>query len=547
MVNEKKITKMRIPIGISDFKELIQDVSSTGEHYFYCDKTLMIKDIVDEGAKVLLFTRPRRFGKTLNMSMLSYFFGTKESLFAGLEIAKNDNIMDTYHGQNPVIFISFKGLKHTKYQDMFEGISTLIRRTFADHQKTFDLNSSQFSIYFDHSKPLSLVNVTSSLLQLSEHLYSYYGQRTLILIDEYDAPIQTGYLNGYYEEIVTLMRNLFEDGLKDNASLYKGVLTGITRVAKANLFSGLNHFRTYDIDDEKYSQYFGFTENEVKAIIPDHYQEAKNWYNGYTFGKTTVYNPWSILNFIDNAFRYKPYWINTAENSLIQKSLTADKLQDVKILIDGGNIAIKIDNNLIFQDLDKDSGAFFNLLYTSGYLTSAGEGEARYEKILRIPNKEVIEFFETTVMKWFSGGHGDLFLKDFLAALLAGAVEKVQIYLSTIIMESFSFHDVDVLKQESFYHGFLLGLTLALRGRYHVNSNRESGFGRYDIALYPNDPNKDPGVIIEVKMNKDSADMALLQIQDKAYTTELKQRGCKTVLLYGLHFDGKKVSTKLVK
>ena len=537
---------MRIPIGVSNFKELMQDVSSTGEHYFYCDKTLMIKDIIDEGPKVLLFTRPRRFGKTLNMSMLSYFFGTKEPLFEGLEIAKDQHVLDTHNGQYPVIFISFKGLKHVKYEDMFEGVSAIIRRAFADHQKTFDLNNSQFSIYFDHSKPLSLVNVTSSLLQLSEHLSVHYGQQVVILIDEYDAPIQTGYLNNYYEKIVALMRNLFEDGLKDNDCLYKGILTGITKVAKANLFSGLNQFRTYDIDSEKYSQYFGFTEDEVKAVIPNHYQEAKAWYNGYTFDKVTVYNPWSILSFIDNNFQYRPYWVETAENALIQKSLTADKLADVKLLLDGQSIMLKVDNNLILKYLRKYKDAFFNLLYTSGYLTATGEKGTEYnEKYVRIPNREVREFFEDIVLKWFGGEGESDFFQDFLDALLDGDNEGVQSVLSRIVKEAFSFQDGTKKQQESFYHGILLGITLSLKKRYLVKSNRESGYGLFDIALFPKDPERDTGVVIEIK-TRGSVDKAIEQIQKQEYSTELKEYGCKTIHLYGIKFDGKKISTKLV-
>lgn len=539
---------MRIPIGVSDFKKLRMDTDLNVDPFFYCDKTLMINDIIQDGSEIILFTRPRRFGKTLNMSMLSYFFGTKEPLFDGLEIAKNKHVMDTYHGQYPVIFISFKGLKHTKYEDMFEGVSAIIRRAFADHQKTFDLNNSQFSIYFDHSKPLSLVNVTSSLLQLSEHLSVHYGQQVVILIDEYDAPIQTGYLNNYYEKIVALMRNLFEDGLKDNDCLYKGILTGITKVAKANLFSGLNHFETYDIDSKPYSEYFGFTESDVAKICPkEHLAEIKGWYNGYTFGNhTTIYNPWSVLRFVKSDFEYKPYWIETAENALIQKSLTADKLAEVKQLLDGQSLLIKIDNNLVLKYLRKYKDAFFNLLYTSGYLTAAGEGGAEYnEKYVRIPNREVREFFEDIVLKWFGGhGEGDFF-QDFLDALLDGDNEGVQNVLSRIVKEAFSFQDGTKKQQESFYHGILLGITLSLKKRYLVKSNRESGYGLFDIALFPKDRERDTGVVIEIK-TRGSVDKAIEQIQKQEYATELKEYGCKTIHLYGIKFDGKKITTKLV-
>lgn len=537
---------MRIPIGISDFKRLIQDVSSTGEHYFYCDKSLMIKDIIDDGALVSLFTRPRRFGKTLNMSMLSHFFGNKEPLFENLEIAKNKHIMDTYHGQYPVIFISFRGLKHIEYTDMLAAFTRIIRTAFEQHRAAFTDDDSQYAVYFDSEKTMSMDQLCSSLLVLSEKLEAHYKQRALILIDEYDAPIQTGYINGYYEEIVALMRNLFETGLKDNNSLYKGIFTGITRIAQANLFSGLNHFQMYDIDSEQYSQYFGFTEDEVKSMIPEHYQEAKNWYNGYTFGKNTVYNPWSILNFIHSNFHYKAYWINTAENALIQKSLTADKLEEVKQLLDGQSLLLKIDNNLILKNLKKHKNAFFNLLYTSGYLTATGGGSAEYnEKHVRIPNREVREFFEDVVLKWFSGhGEGDFF-QDFLDALLEGDIDGVQSVLSRIVKEAFSFQDGTKKQHESFYHGILLGITLSLKKRYNVKSNRESGYGLFDIALFPKDPQKDPGVIIEIK-TKGSVDKAMEQIQRKEYSTDLHEFGCNIIYLYGIKFDGQKVTTKLV-
>ena len=539
---------MRISIGVDDFKELIQDASSEGAHYFYCDKSLMIKDVIDDGAKILLFTRPRRFGKTLNLSMLSYFFGGKESLFDGLEISKHQHIIDTYQGQYPVISISFKGLKFTKYEDMFEGVTKIIRRVFADHQNTFDLNNSQFSMYFDHKKPLSLVDITSSLVQLSEHLCTHFGKPVLILIDEYDAPLQTAYLNGYYKEAIDIFRNMFEDGLKTNKNLYKGILTGITKIAKANLFSGLNHFETYDIDSKPYSEYFGFTESDVAKICPkEHLAEIKGWYNGYTFGNhTTIYNPWSVLRFVKSDFEYKPYWIETAENALVQKSMTADKLAEVKQLLDGQSILLKVDNNLILQYLRKYKDAFFNLLYTSGYLTATGEKGTEYnERYVCIPNREVREFFEDIVLKWFGGEGESDFFQDFLDALLDGDNEGVQSVLSRIVKEAFSFQDGTKKQQESFYHGILLGITLSLKKRYLVKSNRESGYGLFDIALFPKDLERDTGVVIEIK-TRGSIDKAIEQIQKQEYSTELKEYGCKTIHLYGIKFDGKKVSTKLV-
>ena len=547
MVSKKNIQKnMRIPIGVSDFKRLIQDVSSIGEHYFYCDKSLMIKDIIDDGALVSLFTRPRRFGKTLNMSMLSYFFGNKEPLFDGLKISKYQDIIDRFHGKYPVVFISFKDIKLQTFDDMFASLADLIRKAFEQFSYAFDQTDAQFVPYFDYSHSMNANELTKSLQLLTTVLQQHHNQQVIVLIDEYDIPIQTSYLHGFYEQIITIMRIMFGAVLKDNDSLYKGILTGITKVAKANLFSGLNHFRTYDIDSEKYSQYFGFTEDEVKPIIPDHYQEAKAWYNGYIFDKVTVYNPWSILSFIDNNFQYRPYWIETAENALIQKSLTADKLIEVEKLLDGQSIFLKVDNNLILKYLRKYKYSFFNLLYTSGYLTATGENGAEYnEKYVRIPNREVREFFEDVVLKWFAGhGEGDYF-QDFLDALLDGDIKGVQSVLSRIVKEAFSFKDGTKKQQESFYHGILLGITLSLKKRYNVKSNRESGYGLFDIALFPKDPKKDPGVIIEIK-TKGSVDKAIEQIQSKEYSTELHEHGCSTVYLYGMAFDGKKVATKLV-
>lgn len=537
---------MRIPIGVDDFSELTQNVSSNGEHYFYCDKSMMIKDIIDDGSKVILFTRPRRFGKTLNMSMLSYFFGSKEPLFQGLAISKHQHIIDTYHGQYPVVFISFKDIKLQTFDDMFASLADLIRKVFEQFSYAFDQKDAQFVPYFDYSHSMNANELTKSLELLTTVLKKHHGQQVLVLIDEYDTPIQTSYLNGFYEPIITIMRVMFGAVLKGNLALYKGVVTGITKVAKANLFSGLNHFRTYDIDSEKYSQYFGFTEDEVKPLIPDHYQEAKAWYNGYTFDKITVYNPWSVLSFIDNNFQYRPYWIETAENTLIQKSLTADKLVEVKQLLDGQAILLRIDNNLILKYLRKYKNAFFNLLYTSGYLTATGESGTEYdEKYVRIPNREVREFFEDVVLKWF-GGHGDGdFFQDFLDALLDGDINGVQSVLSRIVKEAFSFKDGTKKQQESFYHGILLGITLSLKKRYNVKSNRESGYGLFDIALFPKDPQKDPGVIIEIK-TKDSVDKAIEQIHSKAYSTDLHEQGCNIIHLYGMQFDGKQVSTKLV-
>jgi hypothetical protein len=540
---------MRFSIGTDDFKEIRINKDSAGQVCFYSDKSLLIRDVVDDGAKVIVLPRPRRFGKTLNLSMLKYFFdisADNADLFENLKIANHKNIMENWQGKYPVVFICFKSLRAQNFEQFKTDLKITIFNCYKDFeylrtsQKLTELDKAQIEPYF--SENFNDSGFTNSLKRLTEMLEKHHGQKVIILIDEYDTPLQDAYVKGFFKEATEPFRNMLGEALKGNVHLYKGVLTGITRIAKESLFSGINNLQVYDITDNKYAEYFGFSEEEVKKICdPKHLDDLKSWYNGYTFGDDlTIYNPWSILNCLSKGYKFSPYWVNASSNDIIRENVTADKLEDVKALIEGQSIAVEIEPFTVMDKLKTNPTSFWNLSFMAGFLTLDAD------KKLRIPNKELQYFFEKTVLEWFSPSGDMQFLSDFLTALVTGFVEKVQIYLSSIIMESFSFHDVNALKQESFYHGFLLGLSLGLKGRYAIKSNRESGFGRYDIALYPSDPAKDPGIIIEVKLNKGSAEEALLQIQDKAYGTDLRQQGCKMVLLYGLHFDGKKVSTTLV-
>ena len=537
---------MRFSIGIDDFKTIRTTASPNGQLSFYVDKSLLIEDILNDGAGVVVIPRPRRFGKTLNLSMLKYFFDMTEdnaALFDGLKIADNKNIMENWQGKYPVIFISFKNLKSQNFEQFKTDLKFVISGCYKQFEylrsseKLTVLDKAQIEHYF--AEDFADSGFTYSLKYLTEMLKKHHDQNVIVLIDEYDTPLQEAYMYNFFKDAIEPFRNMLGAVLKGNTDLYKGV---ITRIAKESMFSGLNNLKVYDMTTYRYASYFGFTEEDVRLVCdPAHLADLKSWYNGYTFGDNlTIYNPWSILNFLSNDYKLEPYWINTSSNDLIKESLTADKMEGVKTLIDGKSIVVGIEPFTVMDNLKGNKTAFWNLLFMAGFLTLDAD------KKMRIPNKEIQYFFEKIVLEWFSGSGNTQFLSDFLTALITGFAEKVQICLSSIMMESFSFHDVDILKKESFYHGFLLGLSLGLKGRYTIKSNRESGFGRYDIALYPNNPTKDAGVIIEVKMNQESAEGAILQIQDKAYATDLRLHGCQTIHLYGIHFDGKQVTTKLV-
>ncbi len=540
---------MRFSLGIDDFKTLRTEKDSKEQLCFYCDKSLFIEDIINDGANVLVFPRPRRFGKTLNMSMLKYFFDINHpengTLFENLKITKNKNIMGDWQGKYPVVFIGFKAIKCDSFDTFIIAFKHCIFNCYKEFEylrtssKLTDIDKIQIEPYFSPNFETTLFE--NSLKYLTEMLAKHHSQKVILLIDEYDTPLQTAYLKGFYKEALTPFKTMLGEVLKSNVHLYKGIVTGITRIAKESLFSDVNNIKVCDITKQQYAQYFGFTEEEIVTICnPEHLDHLRMWYNGYRFGNNiTVYNPWSVLSFLDNQHQLEPYWINTSSNDLIRQSLTADKLADVRILIEGGSLPVEIEPFTVLDNLKENRTSFWNLLFMSGYLTLDAD------KKMRIPNQEIRYFFEKVVVAWFGHGRGPNFLDDFLAALLDGDFQGAQALLSRIALESFSFKDVTRKNQESFYHGVFLGITLGLKDRYVVKSNRESGLGVYDIALYPNNPQKDPGVVIELK-TQGTAEQALLQIQDKAYTTDLHQHGCKTIHSYGIHFDGKQVAVKLV-
>ena len=548
---------MHPPVGISSFGELIRARTSEGENFLYIDKTLLIKDLMNDSTKTILFTRPRRFGKTLTLSMIQHFFAPEvngiptQGLFDGLNISKVPGFIERYQGKIPVIFISFKDCKFATYQETRDWIAVLIKQLYrsfdyllsSDHLSEF--NKNDLMPYF--SDNIEDKQIAMSLKFLSEMLYKHHGNTSVhILIDEYDAPIQSGIINGYYQEIVQLVRAMFGAALKDNDFLNKSVLTGVFQIARESLFSGLNHFESYNVLSERYSQYFGFTPDEVANICPkEHLADLKEWYNGYIFGSHVIYNPWSVLKFLKSNFVYKPYWSNTGSDSLLIANFHHEHIIGLQELMERKSVPQRIDETLTFEDLS-DRATFWSLMLMTGYVTAKDVpyGEMHH---IRFPNKEIHDLFKTLILRWYSGAkESSVFFSNFLESFIRGNKEDVTKGLQRIILHNLSFHDVGENAQESFYHGLMLGFFLGLQGRYEVKSNRESGYGRYDIALIPRNPSKDAGVILECKVGKEAA-LGILQIQEKGYVAELKAAGCSRIYLYGLAFNGKRVDVEMAE
>ncbi|PRX16917.1 PD-(D/E)XK nuclease superfamily protein [Orenia metallireducens] len=553
----------KLPIGISDFKELIEN-----GHYFV-DKSLFIKDIIDEDAKVILLPRPRRFGKTLNISMLKYFFEKSNKnnsyLFDSLKIKELGRSYLDRQGKSPVIFLTFKGVKNTIWEDCLENIKDIISMEYERHAYLLEGNllSNKERIIYQNIVNLSATKVhyQKALSKLTLYLERYHGDKAIVLIDEYDQPIQSGYMNGYYEEIINFMRGFLESGLKDNTSLEKGVLTGILRVAKESIFSGLNNLLVSTLLDTKYDNYFGLLETEVEEIFNDYnlnykLEEIKEWYNGYYFGDKTLYNPWSIINCIYYQGELKPYWINTSGNEIIKDLIIngdSEIKSDIELLIKDQSIEKKIDENIVFGDIDKKSSSLWSFLLLSGYLR-ASDSERRGARLycnLEIPNQEVKYIYEEIVLDWFEENITSQKLKLMLEALTNGDIEVFSSVFREFVLNSMSSFDIGGNEPEKVYHAFVLGLLLNLRDSYQVKSNRESGYGRYDVMIIPDKKDK-LGIIMEFKkVNEykkesleEAVEDALKQIKEKRYKQELLAQGIDNVLEIGIAFSGKEVAVK---
>lgn len=555
--------KKRLPIGISDFKEVIE------RDYTYVDKTLLIQEIYEQGTKVTLIPRPRRFGKTLNLSMLLYFFEKTaidhSPLFVNLKIWK----FETYRslqGKFPVIFLSLKEMKDGDWQASYEKLKILISDEFARHAYLLEDSILQprekqdFQEIIDRKAPQAIYE--NSLKLLSKWLSQYHKQNVIILIDEYDTPVINSYLNKYYEPLMIFMRNWLTAALKDNSYLEQGILTGILRVAKESFFSGLNNLSTFTVLKETFSSQFGLLEEEVIALLSDYglthcLEDMRMWYNGYRIGSKLLYNPWSILNCIYNQGQLQPYWVNTSENELL-KRLTIQGGEDLKIeleqLLLGEALVKPIEEGISFDLLNRHSAeAIWNILLFSGYLTPAGP--AIYEEIprcsLKIPNKEIASLYNNIIREWFTASIQDRNFELLLNSLISGDMESFVPLFEDFLVNAMSYYDIAVEEPEKIYHAFILGMLVALRDTHEVKSNRESGYGRYDVMLIPKDNNA-LGVIFEFKKIrlqdgsdlKKGADSALQQIEDKNYKSELYARGIKKILCLGLAFQGKRVSIK---
>ncbi|MCK8817614.1 ATP-binding protein [Natroniella sulfidigena] len=554
--------KKKLPIGINDFKEIRED------NYYYVDKSLLIKEVIDEDAKVILLPRPRRFGKSLNISMLHYFFEKRQdnsNLFKGLKIEKLDSNYLKKMGNHPVIKIDFKGSKSKDWNLALERIKRAIADEYQRHSYLLDSD-----VLLEHQREefqtiMSLkANQTAyefALENLSKHLNAYYERRVIILIDEYDEPIQSAHLNGYYEEIIDFMRSLLIRGLKGNPNLEKGIMTGILRVAKESIFSGLNNLVVSSLLENRYDKYFGLLEAEVEEIF-NHYgldyelTEVKEWYNGYYFGEQIVYNPWSIISCVHKRGELKPYWINTSGNELVRDLIIegdSEVKSKLELLIKGETIKKKIDENIVFSDIDKKSNALWSFLLLSGYLRAKNQfrENARLYCDLDIPNREVQYIYEEIIIDWLEERITSYKLEFMLEALTTGDVDTFAEIFEEFVLNSMSNFDVGGDAPEKVYHAFVLGLLLNLRDDYEVNSNRESGYERYDVMIIPKDTNK-LGIVIEFKkVNKhrnedleEAVEEALEQIEARRYRQGLIKKGIDNVLELGIAFSGKRVKIK---
>ncbi|MBE6842165.1 MAG: hypothetical protein E7510_04970 [Ruminococcus sp.] len=550
-----------IAIGSQSFSDIRK------ENCFFIDKTLFIKDWWENKDSVTLITRPRRFGKTLNLDMLNCFFSTKykdrAELFEGLKIWEYEEYRKM-QGTYPVIFLSFAGIKERDYKSAVYRIISVIKKVYSNY--LFLLESPKLlkheKAYFENCLlRIDEIDIPDTINQLCYFLSKHYcGKKVIIFLDEYDTPLQEAYVNGYWNEMSGLIRSLFNNTFKTNENLSRAVLTGITRVSKESMFSDLNNLELCTMSSEKYKEYFGFTEKEVfKAMDEYGYknrEEVKYWYDGFTIGtEHAMYNPWSIINFLDKG-TLAPYWSNSSSNNLVGQLLQegdSGQKQDFERLLNGETISKEIDEEIVFKQLDEDSNAIWSLLSASGYLRINSIKSEIYE--LEIVNYEVMHMFRKLVKGWFS--KNSKHYNDFIRALLNGNVYEMNKTMNELSLSMFSSFDTgnrpsERLRPERFYHGFVLGLLVELRDRYIITSNRESGYGRYDVMLEPKNAEENDGIIIEFKVYdeeygektlEDTIKSALIQIEEKKYAQTLTEHGVpeEKIRKYGFAFEGKRV------
>ena len=553
-----------LPIGVESFEELIE------KGYYFVDKTLFIRDLLNMKGKVNLFTRPRRFGKTLNMSMLRYFFELGEDnkeLFAGTKIMSAGEKYRNAMGQFPVVSLSLKSMKQPSYELSFEMLKKAVREEYARHWKTVEAGGRLDGADQERYQRIRDLKGTDAdyadaLKYLSECLYTATGRKTIILIDEYDVPLENAFFSGFYDRMTALIRSLFESALKTNENLEFAVVTGCLRISRESIFTGLNNLKIMSITADAYAEYFGFTPDEVEVMLRDYGLEenletVRQWYDGYQFGDAEVYNPWSVINYVDScrtnkAAFAKPYWSNTSSNSIVRTLVERADLsvkQEIEGLIEGKTITKPIHEDITYEDMDSTQDNLWNFLFFTGYLKKIRErqeGETIYME-MAIPNSEVRYIYKNTVLRWFEEKTDKKELSPLYQSILDGDTERMAEILSENLMETISFYDY----QESYYHGFLAGMLKNI-GNYIVQSNRESGNGRPDILLkYPSVRGK--AVIIEIKVSKtyqgleEKCEEALRQIEEQRYEEELRQEGYQNIMKYGVAFYRKECMAKLQK
>ncbi|GBU21836.1 hypothetical protein R80B4_01738 [Fibrobacteres bacterium R8-0-B4] len=555
------VTKKPLPVGQSFFDRVIEDGA------YYVDKTLFIKDILDRNAAVTLCTRPRRFGKTLNQTMLKCFFedttqvGGKDTraLFRGLKIeAAGERYMER-QGKHPVIFLTFKEAKRDSFENSYTQLKKVIAKEFFRHRYAVDkIPSPKDRELFEKlaDRDASLGDYSSSLLFLCECLENYYGQKAVILIDEYDVPLENAWTRGFYQEMIDFIRPLLSSALKDNPHLQLSVITGCLRISKESIFTGLNNLEAISILNKYYSEYFGFTQTEMDAMLEyyglsDKRQIVRDWYNGYLFGNTEVYNPLSsvfvVNNWLADVTEYpKPYWVNTSGNDIVRRlvnTANAEMKADLETLTAGGTISKVIHEDITYQEIDNDAENFWNFLFFTGYLKKIDNGRMLGVQTvldLSIPNLELQYIYETKIQEWFKARIAGKNLDTLHNAVLNGDVETFQKELSAVLLESISYMD----SAESFYHGVMVGALARIDG-YLLKSNRESGNGRSDLTLYSAAPKDGTAVIFEFKTTKEFDKLptmcknALNQIETKNYAADWVKDGYKNIIKYGIGFYGK--------
>ncbi len=550
--------KRPMPVGIEDFKKLVQ-----GEYYFV-DKTRFIRDLLDIRTDVTLITRPRRFGKTLALSMLQYFFTMENAeenrkLFEGLDIGRAGTQYMREQGTRPVVFLTLKDIRSEDWEGELEKLALNLSHLYRKY--LFLLESPALTavdrdffraIWERKSNQAELGDAIANLCRMLE---LHCQKKPVLLLDEYDAPILSAWENGYYKECIEFMRGFLGSALKTNPSLHLAVLTGVTRVSKESIFSGLNNLKVCSVLSDSYCDIFGFTQEEASKLmedcgVADKIPELKRWYDGYRFGWAEIYNPWSVVRYIDEGCRFRPYWLNTSGNSILKdllEQVDGRRQKELEGLLQGKPVRAPIMENIIYSDIHSNRNALFMMLLTTGYLKAVeiwqDERDTEWMN-LQIPNKEIRRAFQDEILGNIVPRQGLILCRDMLEAMASGDVAGFSEVLSEILRDFVSYHDI--AQPESFYHGLMLGFSVLMEGEYRVESNRESGYGRFDIAFFPLKPGT-PGVILELKSTKseeeleETAKAALGQIGEKSYIAEFSRQGVKDVWNYGIAFCGKRV------